>query len=160
MSKSVTPTPKRRPRSTSTNRCSPAPCCNSPTAICCLVRHRVAADRRHRRCPPHRSQWWRRYRQRWCSPSSRSSCKLTTGPWCARATRCRRKRKRNKAKSVLRVRSEIYRYIDSDFDKLVAVYSIYFYVQVYRLPLYPQAGNVNHGLIINYSTKEKKQKSE
>lgn len=31
---------------------------------------------------------------------------------------------------------------------------------MYRLPLYPQAGDVTHGLIINYSTKEKKQKSE
>lgn len=44
----------------------------------------------------------------------------------------------------------------------ICFYLIFQYLilhQVYRLPLYPQAGDASHGLIINYATKEKKQKS-
>lgn len=37
---------------------------------------------------------------------------------------------------------------------------ILYLVKVYRLPLYPQASDASHGLIVSYATKEKKQKSE
>lgn len=46
----------------------------------------------------------------------------------------------------------------TNFVRLIFHYLILH--QVYRLPLYPQAGDASHGLIINYATKEKKQKSK
>lgn len=33
-------------------------------------------------------------------------------------------------------------------------------LQVYRLPLFPQSGDISNGLTVNFATKEKKQKSE
>lgn len=41
------------------------------------------------------------------------------------------------------------------------IYSLFcICTQVYRLPLFPQSGEMSHGLTLNYATKEKKQKSE
>lgn len=62
---------------------------------------------------------------------------------------------KNSIKSTFRnlqVISEIVFFFGSMFHYLILH-------QVYRLPLYPQAGDASHGLIINYATKEKKQKS-
>lgn len=113
----------------------------------CLVHHQVVVHhhqyQQHRKCSPIMSHW---------------NCKLIIGQLLNRVIKCKIKAQNN-VKTVLKAHSRIYRYKNIIFFSFFTI-NFCFTIQVYRLPLYPQAGDVTHGLIVNYATKEKKQKSK
>lgn len=145
---------------------------NSPVEIYFRAVHPAAEHLPQ--CQQHHN--WFRIRNHW-------NCRLIIGLSLNRAIKTKVKIKApNRVKTVLRVRLGIYRwvirymyrthsYMQTFISSLIfhpwnkTEMSIlwiknFLFLKVYRLPLYPQANDASHGLIVSYATKEKKQKSK